>query len=130
MAFFENGVAVSIKLRRRFNRSAAYRDIDRAAVGAGMNAARAFAHGDDGHRLEIGAIDDGNIAGSFIGDEDLIAAAGQVFGEKGTPKDNPKKKAAIGFGVGMNFMAKFMKTPWAQALGKLIYTNNHLYFCV
>jgi hypothetical protein len=48
----------------------------------------------------------------------VIAAAGQAFGEKGTPKDNPEKTAAIGFGVGMNFMARFMKIPLGKSFRK------------
>ena len=49
----QNGIAVGVEFRRRFNGRAAQGDINRPAVRAGMDAARTFADGNGGDDLEI-----------------------------------------------------------------------------
>jgi hypothetical protein len=69
----QNGIAIGIELWRRFHRGATQDDINGPAVRAGADTARTFADGDGGGDFEIGAADDGEVAGFFIGNENLIA---------------------------------------------------------
>ena len=56
--------------------------INRPAVRAGVEAARSFTDRDGGHDLIIAAAEDGEVAGFFVGDENLVATIGLAVSRK------------------------------------------------
>ena len=80
--FFEEGIAMRIQLRRRLDRGAAQGHVNGLAVRTHPDAARPFAHRDMRHHPIIRAADDGEVAGFFVGNKNLIIPRRRPTGQK------------------------------------------------
>ncbi len=98
VSFFlvENRIAVSIDLRRSFDRRAAQGDIRDFAVGTQVNAARPLAHRNRSRDLEVAAVDDRDVPRFFIGYVHLIRR-GRQRPEQGAKSHRQTRQPVAGF---------------------------------